>query len=198
MRLDNYECDGQLSIFDVVPEADVPNRAGKPDFKGIQDEILRYSIAEKFEQSITLTKCCGIRPQDMFKGCYERFVQCPKCNKRTDYFRHGYEARQAWNRGETHYRSEITDDYIRKNPTCFYVFGHYLDREQGWHKVPDQLPTFTEWTLIDVVVFGKKTNTAWMEHGKWEAKDWTFRSVDQRRDTETTEILAWKIGGEQQ
>lgn len=87
---------------------------------------------------------------------------------------------------------EIKDDYIRENPTCFYVFGHYLDSATGWHKVPDELPTFTEWTLIDVVVFGKKTSTAWMEHSKWEAKDWTFRSVDQRRDTETTEILAWK------
>ena len=88
---------------------------------------------------------------------------------------------------------EIKDDYIRENPTCFYVFGHYLDSADGWHKVPDYLPTFTEWTLIDVVVFGQKTGTAWMEHGKWEAKDWTFRSTDQRRDTETIQILAWKI-----
>ena len=89
-------------------------------------------------------------------------------------------------------KPQITDDYIRENPTCFYVFGHYLDREQGWHKMPEELPTFREWTVIDVVVFGKKTSTAWMEHGKWEAKDWTFRSLDQRRDAETTEILAWK------
>lgn len=89
-------------------------------------------------------------------------------------------------------KEEPKDDYIRENPTCFYVLGHYLDSAQGWHKVPDQLPTFTEWTLIDVVAFGKKTSTAWMEHGKWEAKDWTFRSVDQRRNTETIEILAWK------
>ena len=88
---------------------------------------------------------------------------------------------------------EIKDDYIRENPTCFYVFGHYLDKEQGWHKVPDELPVFTEWTTIDVVIFGKKTGTAWMEHGKWEAKDWTFRSVDQRRTSEDTEILAWKV-----
>lgn len=85
------------------------------------------------------------------------------------------------------------DDYIREHPTCFYVFGHYLDREQGWHKMPEELPTFSEWTAVDVVLFGKKTGTPWMEHGKWEAKDWTFRSIDQRRDTESTEILAWKI-----
>ena len=89
--------------------------------------------------------------------------------------------------------TEIKDDYIRENPTCFYVFGHYLDREQGWHKVPDELPTFTEWTTIDVVLFGQKTSTAWMEHNKWEAKDWTFRSLDERRDTETIEVLAWKV-----
>lgn len=90
-------------------------------------------------------------------------------------------------------KPEIKDDYIRENPTCFYVFGHYLDSAEGWHKVPDQLPTFTEWTLVNVVVFGKKTGTAWMEHGKWEAKDWTFRSIDERRNTETTEVLAWCI-----
>lgn len=90
-------------------------------------------------------------------------------------------------------KKEIKDDYIRENPTCFYVFGHYLDSATGWHKVPDELPTFTEWTLIDVVLFGKQTSTAWMEHGKWEAKDWTFRSVDERRNTETTEVLAWCI-----
>ena len=45
-------------------------------------------------------------------------------------------------------KTEPTDDYIKENPTCFYVFGHYLDREDGWHKVPDELPTFTEWTTI--------------------------------------------------
>ena len=87
---------------------------------------------------------------------------------------------------------EIKDDYIRENPTCFYVFGHYLDREQGWHKVPEELPTFKEWTLVDVVCFGKKTGTAWMEHGKWEAQYWAFMSVDDRRDSETVEVLAWK------
>lgn len=88
---------------------------------------------------------------------------------------------------------EITDEYIKENPTCFYVFGYYLDKEDGWHKVPDELPTFTEWTKIDVVLFGRQTGTPWMEHGKWEAKDWTFRSLDERRDTETIEVLAWKV-----
>ena len=88
---------------------------------------------------------------------------------------------------------EPTDDYIKEHPTCFYVFGHYLDREDGWHKVPDELSTFTKWTTIDVVLFGKKTGIPWMEHGKWEAKDWTFRSLDERRDTKSTEFLAWKV-----
>lgn len=86
---------------------------------------------------------------------------------------------------------EITDDYIRENPTCFYVFGHYLDKAAGWHKVPEELPTFTEWTTVNVVVFGKKTGTSWMEHEKWEAKDWTFRSLEERRNTESIEVLAW-------
>ena len=85
---------------------------------------------------------------------------------------------------------EIKDDYIRENPTCFYVFGHYLDREQGWHKMPEELPTFNTWTLVDVVLFGKKTGTAWMEHGKWEAQYWAFRSIDERNSE--VEFLAWK------
>lgn len=88
-------------------------------------------------------------------------------------------------------KKDENDDYIREHPDCFYVYGHYLSRSDGWHKVPDELPTFTEWTLIDVVLYGQKTGTPWMEHKKWEAKDWTFRSIDQRRDTESTEILAW-------
>ena len=90
-------------------------------------------------------------------------------------------------------KPQTTDDYIREHPTCFYVFGHYLDREQGWHKVPEELPTFNTWHLVDVVLFGKKTGTPWMEHGEWEAKDWAFRSIDDRRNTETTEVLAWKL-----
>lgn len=85
------------------------------------------------------------------------------------------------------------DEYIEENPTCFYVFGYYLDRNKGWHKVPEELPTFYAWTLIDAVVFGKKTSTAWMEFEKWEAKDWAFRSVDDRRNAETVEVLAWKL-----
>lgn len=111
-----------------------------------------------------------------------------ECEGQMDLFAYMGEMVQPWN---------TTDDYIKENPTCFYVFGHYLDSAAGWHKVPDELPTFTEWTLIDVVVFGKKTSTAWMEHEKWEAKDWAFRSIDDRRNTETTEILAWKKSEEE-
>lgn len=85
------------------------------------------------------------------------------------------------------------DDYIRENPTCFYVFGHYLDRAAGWHKMPEELPAFDNWRLVDVVLFGKKTGTAWMEHEKWEAQYWAFRSIDDRRNAETTEVLAWKL-----
>jgi len=88
---------------------------------------------------------------------------------------------------------ETEDEYIRENPTCFYVFGHYLDRATGWHKMPEELPTFNTWRLVDVVLFGKKTGTAWMEHEKWEAQNWAFRSVDDRRSSESTEVLAWKL-----
>lgn len=93
---------------------------------------------------------------------------------------------------------ETKDDYIREHPTCFYVFVHYLDSAQGWHKVPEELPNLTTWQLIDVVLFGKKTGTAWMEHEKWEAKDWAFRSVDDRRNTETVTILAWKLSDKEE
>lgn len=90
------------------------------------------------------------------------------------------------------------DDYIKENPTCFYVLGHYLDRQQGWHKMPEELPTFSKWHLIDVVLFGKKTGTAWMEHEKWQAQYWAFRSIDDRRNAETTEVLAWKLSEQEE
>ena len=90
------------------------------------------------------------------------------------------------------------DDYIKEHPTCFYVTGHYLDREQGWHKVPEELPNFVTWQLVDVVVYGKQTGTPWMEHGKWEAKDWAFRSIDDRRNTETVTVLAWKLSDKEE
>lgn len=90
-------------------------------------------------------------------------------------------------------KKDTTDDYIKENPSCFYVFGHYLDKNEGWHKMPEELPVFDSWKLIDVVLLGKKTNTPWMEHEKWMAKYWCFKSVDNRRDTESTEILAWKL-----
>lgn len=94
-------------------------------------------------------------------------------------------------------KKDTTDEYIQENPTCFYVTGHYLDREEGWHKMPEELPIFNSWRLIDVVLFGKKTGFVWMEHEKWEAKDWAFRSVDNRGNSETTEILAWKLSGDE-
>ena len=38
-------------------------------------------------------------------------------------------------------KTVITDEYIQDHPSCFYVFGYYLDNNEGWHKVPDFLPT---------------------------------------------------------
>lgn len=131
-----------------------------------------------------ITPCPYIRDCNTYGiGCQGTSYWCKKFDKKPEPFMNPPEEPKP----------EIKDDYIRENPTCFYVFGHYLDSTTGWHKVPEELPTFTEWTLVNVVVFGKKTGTAWMEHGKWEAKDWTFRSVDERRNTETTEVLAWCI-----
>lgn len=174
-KLEGYECEGQLSIFDYLKAAD-PRQ-----LKSEQSKICQYSqhtcnkanlweVADTLDDIKCPRTCCRICS---VKSCGAR------CN------------------GSEEPRQQNTqDEYLKENPTCFYVFGHYLDREQGWHKVPDLLPTFTEWTLIDVVVFGKKTSTAWMEHGKWEAKDWAFRSVDDRRNTESVTVLAWKLSEE--
>lgn len=80
----------QISIFDIT----------KPDYHGATDEITRYSIETDFENSIVLHKHCGIKPETWFRSCHEYYVKCPKCGKRTKYYRHCYESMQAWNRGE--------------------------------------------------------------------------------------------------
>lgn len=86
--------DGQLSLLDM-PQA-------KPDYQGCMDEIRRYSIEVEFERRIKLQRCsaCGENPKEYFRSCYEYFVKCPFCGRRTAYYRHSYEAKQAWNRGE--------------------------------------------------------------------------------------------------
>lgn len=87
----------QMTIFDL----DKSNRYhGKPDYGNNKDEIVRLCIEDKFERAITLYKCCNVEPKGMFRSCKEYFVRCPICNTRTRYFRHLYEAKQAWNRGE--------------------------------------------------------------------------------------------------
>lgn len=63
--------------------------------------------------------------------------------------------------------------------------------------MPDELPIFTEWKKVDVVLFGKKTGTPWMELEKWEAKDWTFRSIDKRQNAESIEFLAWRLSDDE-
>lgn len=180
MLKDNYTCDGQMSIFDLMPlQAEIK----APEKPKAQENICQYSqhscnkaelwkIADSLDELQCPHVCCR---QCNTKLCGARCngSEEPKTQKST--------------------RIGDDDDYIKEHPTCFYVTGHYLDREQGWHKVPDELPTFTEWTTVDVVLYGKKTCTPWMEHDKWEAKDWSFRSLDDRSGTESTEVLAWKI-----
>lgn len=82
---------GQMSLIDYF---------GKPDYHGSNDEIIRYSIENRFTNAIQMFKCCDEVPKEMFRSCHEYFVKCPVCGRRTKMFKHLYEAKQAWNRGE--------------------------------------------------------------------------------------------------
>ena len=92
----------QISLFQLYPGQDPTHRyGGKPDYKGSLDEITRYTIETDFELSISLDDCCcGGIPEKRFKSCHDYAIVCPKCDKRTKYYRHQYESMQAWNRGE--------------------------------------------------------------------------------------------------
>ena len=203
-----YECEGQLSLFDILESK--PETI-KPVFFKIPSAYLGYCPVCKNEvyfRPINFSDEDGNwwNPID---GENKGKKRCGVCN--TEFGKDakpptdletvsGITVRDAGYRRISNTQQpkpQIKDDYIRENPTCFYVLGHYLDSAQGWHKVPEELPNFTTWQLIDVVLFGKQTGTAWMEHEKWEAKDWSFRSVDDRRNTETTEVLAWKLSKEE-
>lgn len=188
--LNDYKCEGQMSIFDFIDKPkDEEAKAAVPvkDFMNPPEELKKElkAAAPICEHSKhTCNKKELWKVADTLDDLQCPHVCCRMCNTRNC---------GARCNGSEEPKKEITDDYIKEHPTCFYVFGHYLDKADGWHKVPEELPTFTEWTTIDVVIFGKKTSTSWMEHEKWEAKDWSFRSKDVRRDTESTQILAWAI-----
>lgn len=165
MNLDNYECEGQMSIFDYL--ATLPPKECSFSGHTCNKENL-WEVADTFDDFLCPHVCCR------------------KCNTKS--------CGARCNGSEEPKSKEIyEDEYIKEHPDCFYVTGYYLSKTQGWHKVPEELPTFKTWQLIDVVLFGKKTGTTWMEHEKWEAKDWVFRSIDDKRNTETTEVLAWKL-----
>lgn len=163
--------EGQISIFEYLEEKNKVCQFSQHTCN--KTEL--WKIARTFDDIVCPEVCC--------RACDIRFCGA-RCNG-------SEEPKPFMNEPED--PKEITDDYIRENPTCFYVFGHYLDSAKGWHKMPEELPTFNTWRLIDVVLFGKKTGTAWMEHEKWEAQYWAFRSIDDRRNTESTEVLAWKL-----
>ena len=81
----------QLNIFNYL----------SPDYKGSGDEIIRAHIESQFEEMIILNECCGQKPLEYFKSCKEYFIKCPICQRRTRYFKHLYQAKQAWNKGES-------------------------------------------------------------------------------------------------
>ena len=170
--LQNYECEGQMNIFDWL-KATQPKECNFSGHTCNKKEL--WKVAHTFDDIECPETCC--------RNCKVKMCGT-RCN--------GSEEPKPFMNPPEEQKEDIKDDYIRENPTCFYVLGHYLDREEGWHKMPEELPTFTEWTTVDVVIFGKKTGTAWIEYEKWEAKDWSFRSKEVR-DTESTEILAWMV-----
>lgn len=178
---DNYKCEGQMSIFDFIQKPEEDHKLTE-DFMNPPEKAAKAAALICEHSKHTCNKKELWKVADSLDELQCPHVCCRMCNTRNC---------GARCNGSEEPKKEITGDYIRENPTCFYVFGHYLDKEEGWHKVPEELPTFKEWTTVDVVAFGEKTGTSWMEHEKWEAKDWTFRSKDQRRDKETIKILAW-------
>lgn len=192
-KLDHYECEGQLSIFDYLSPAqeyyfDTGKTTYWQDSQGKSYQWWKNEASACSFSGHTCNKQNLWKVADTLDDLMCPHVCCRKCNTKNCGARcNGQEEPK-----------EEKDDYIRENPTCFYVFGHYLDRDTGWHKMPEELPTFSTWCLIDVVLFGKKTGTAWMEHGKWEAKYWTFKSIGDRGNTETTEILAWKLSDDEE
>ena len=222
MQVLSAQIEGQLSIFDFIEE---PKAAGQQIQKHIPPihRYLRYGphtlIPEVREECKAYLKENGVPDWVTWD---KLSLPCANCTwydgqtccsgKRfTNHLEFGYLICDGFYQSITERKpstvgdafpsetvKEPVDDYIREHPTCFYVYGHYLDRTKGWHKVPEELPNFSTWKIIDVVLFGKQTNTPWMEHGKWEAKDWTFRSIDDRRNTETTEVMAWKLSEQEE
>ncbi len=81
----------QIGLFDFE---------GDPIYTS-RDECVRLTEEHRFEELINIFPCsCGEKPKEYFRSCKEYFVKCPKCEKRTGYYKHMYLAIQAWNRGE--------------------------------------------------------------------------------------------------
>lgn len=68
-----------------------------PDYKGHTDEIVRLSIENKFELSLTKEKCCNVEPGIWLLSCKEYKVKCPICGRETAYYKNAYIAIQVWN-----------------------------------------------------------------------------------------------------
>ena len=136
----NYECEGQTNIFDFI-------ELMKEEAAKAAAPVCEYS-------KHTCNKKNLWEAADSLDELQCPHVCCRMCNTRNC---------GARCNGSEEPKKEIADEYIREHPTCFYVFGYYLDRTEGWHKVPEELPIFKEWTTVDVVIFGEKTGTPWME-----------------------------------
>ena len=98
----NKQIPGQMSIFDIL-EQQKPSHdlKGDPDYQGRMDEIVRLSIENDWENTMSLYDCeCGEAPVRKFISCHDYFIECPKCLRRTETHPKMYKAMQAWNRHE--------------------------------------------------------------------------------------------------
>lgn len=104
--------------------------AGKPDYHGSRDEIVRYSIEKRYTTRIRTKKCCGIKPKEWFKSDSEWYLKCEECGRKTKDYKHLYEAKHAWNRDEATTRKEQTMADKKKQKGLFEKFGEFDSVEE--------------------------------------------------------------------
>lgn len=71
-----------------------------------QDDLVRRGFSLSHWYGVWCDKCCGVYPYSMICGHQadeKMFYQCEVCGKRTAEFDMPWQARDAWNAGQTFY-----------------------------------------------------------------------------------------------